>query len=130
MLQVRTEGLDKCYTNEEAAEATCPDEKTAQFKDIILYSKLPPSLHGSVLSRWICKFWNFSSEKLTFLFDDNNLRTAVHCKFCLVLDYKHAYKFLFLLFLFVYTRRPVIVRCWKSRPAAILSKIMQLRCNV
>jgi len=39
VLQVRTEGLDKCYTNEDAAEATCPDENTAQFKDIILYSK-------------------------------------------------------------------------------------------
>ncbi|XP_033610097.1 uncharacterized protein LOC117282848 isoform X1 [Cryptotermes secundus] len=38
VLQVRTEGLDKCYTNEDAAEATCPDENNAQFKDIILYS--------------------------------------------------------------------------------------------
>jgi hypothetical protein len=44
---VRTEGLEKCYTNEDAAEATCPDENTAQFKDIILYSKLSSSQHDS-----------------------------------------------------------------------------------
>ncbi|KAJ9580595.1 hypothetical protein L9F63_024210 [Diploptera punctata] len=34
VLQVRTEGLDKCYTNQDAAEATCPDEKTANQSDI------------------------------------------------------------------------------------------------
>ncbi|PSN54332.1 hypothetical protein C0J52_10680, partial [Blattella germanica] len=34
VLQVRTEGLDKCYTNQDAAEATCPDEKAIQQGDI------------------------------------------------------------------------------------------------
>ncbi|XP_066997399.2 uncharacterized protein [Anabrus simplex] len=41
VLQVHTEGLDKCYTNEDAAKATCPDEATLYggdtSKEIILY---------------------------------------------------------------------------------------------
>ena len=41
-LQVYTEGVDKCYTTEEAAIATCPtrvDITTGQAREIMLYSK-------------------------------------------------------------------------------------------
>lgn len=47
VVQIHTEGLDKCYTTEEAAMATCPtDESIAAGKsrEIMLYSKFsfPP----------------------------------------------------------------------------------------
>jgi hypothetical protein len=92
---VRTEGLDKCYTNEEAAEATCPDEKTAQFKDIILYSKLPASLAWFITQNMSrpgesAAFRVSVPEKFTFLFDGDNLLSTLHFESCLVHHYKHA----------------------------------------
>ena len=42
VVQIHTEGLDKCYTTEEAAVATCPTEQSiiqGQSKEIMLYSK-------------------------------------------------------------------------------------------
>ena len=42
VVQIHTEGLDKCYTTEEAAVATCPTEESiiaAKSKEIMLYSK-------------------------------------------------------------------------------------------
>ncbi|XP_075218915.1 uncharacterized protein LOC142323319 isoform X2 [Lycorma delicatula] len=40
VLQVKTEGLDKCYTSEDVAEATCPQENNSDsdsLKEILLY---------------------------------------------------------------------------------------------
>ena len=47
VIQLHTEGLERCYTNEEAARATCPLDKDVlerktndkKFKEIILYRK-------------------------------------------------------------------------------------------
>ncbi|GAB6021794.1 hypothetical protein CHUAL_004371 [Chamberlinius hualienensis] len=54
MLQIHTEGLDKCYVKEEAALATCPTESSIKkrlSKEIILYRK-PGS--DSVLQQTLC----------------------------------------------------------------------------
>lgn len=42
VVQIHTEGLDKCYTTEEAAMATCPTDEsiaTGKSREIMLYSK-------------------------------------------------------------------------------------------
>ncbi|XP_035228233.1 uncharacterized protein LOC118200379, partial [Stegodyphus dumicola] len=42
VIQIHTEGLARCYTNEEAARATCPDERAVverRFKEILLFRK-------------------------------------------------------------------------------------------
>lgn len=46
VIQLHTEGIERCYTNEEAARATCPLDKDVmerrndkKFKEIILYRK-------------------------------------------------------------------------------------------
>ena len=42
VVQIHTEGLDKCYTTEEAAVATCPTEESiiqGKSKEIMLYSE-------------------------------------------------------------------------------------------
>jgi hypothetical protein len=48
VVQIHTEGLDKCYTTEEAAMATCPTDEsiaTGKSREIMLYSEffLKPS---------------------------------------------------------------------------------------
>lgn len=41
VIQIHTEGLGRCYTNEEAAKATCPSEGDFKgFQEIMLYRKL------------------------------------------------------------------------------------------
>ncbi|KAH9389014.1 hypothetical protein TYRP_008366 [Tyrophagus putrescentiae] len=49
VIQLHTEGIERCYTNEEAARATCPLDKDVferrndkKFKEIILYRKHVP----------------------------------------------------------------------------------------
>ena len=45
VVQIHTEGLDKCYTTEEAAMATCPTDEsiaTGKSREIMLYSESPP----------------------------------------------------------------------------------------
>ncbi|KAI2811489.1 hypothetical protein BLOT_002666 [Blomia tropicalis] len=49
VIQLHTEGIERCYTNEEAARATCPSDKDVQdrkndkkFHEIILYRKHVP----------------------------------------------------------------------------------------
>ncbi|XP_022254009.1 uncharacterized protein LOC106469744 [Limulus polyphemus] len=47
VIQIHTEGLGRCYTNEEAARATCPDDRDVferRFKEIILYRKQDPDM--------------------------------------------------------------------------------------
>lgn len=42
VIQIHAEGLARCYTNEEAARATCPDDRAVserRFTEIILYRK-------------------------------------------------------------------------------------------
>jgi predicted nucleic acid-binding Zn ribbon protein len=42
VVQIHTEGLDKCYTTEEAAMATCPTDEsiaTGKSREIMLYSE-------------------------------------------------------------------------------------------
>ena len=44
VVQIHTEGLDKCYTTEEAAMATCPTDEsiaTGKSREIMLYSESP-----------------------------------------------------------------------------------------
>ncbi|KAF8782355.1 hypothetical protein HNY73_012651 [Argiope bruennichi] len=46
VIQIHTEGLARCYTNEEAARATCPDERAVlerRFKEILLFRKHEPA---------------------------------------------------------------------------------------
>ncbi|RWS26210.1 hypothetical protein B4U80_05905 [Leptotrombidium deliense] len=45
VIQIHTEGLARCYTNEEAAKNTCPSEKDVKdrkFKEIMLFRKHVP----------------------------------------------------------------------------------------
>ncbi|CAN8004115.1 unnamed protein product, partial [Ixodes hexagonus] len=45
VIQIHAEGLARCYTNVEAARATCPDERAVserRFTEIILYRKQSP----------------------------------------------------------------------------------------
>lgn len=45
VIQLHTDGLERCYTNEEAARATCPLDKDVadkKFNEIILFRKCPP----------------------------------------------------------------------------------------
>lgn len=42
VIQLHTDGLERCYTNEEAARATCPSDKDIakkKFKEMILFRK-------------------------------------------------------------------------------------------
>ncbi|XP_076339897.1 uncharacterized protein LOC143240770 isoform X2 [Tachypleus tridentatus] len=51
VIQIHTEGLGRCYTNEEAARATCPDDKAVferKFKEIILYKKQDPDMISTI----------------------------------------------------------------------------------
>ncbi|XP_076347255.1 uncharacterized protein LOC143245154 isoform X2 [Tachypleus tridentatus] len=51
VIQIHTEGLGRCYTNEEAARATCPDDKAVferRFKEIILYRKQDPDVMSMI----------------------------------------------------------------------------------
>ncbi|XP_022258721.1 uncharacterized protein LOC106474711, partial [Limulus polyphemus] len=51
VIQIHTEGLGRCYTNEEAARATCPDDKAVferRFKEIILYRKQDPEMVSTI----------------------------------------------------------------------------------
>ncbi|XP_069693976.1 uncharacterized protein [Periplaneta americana] len=70
VLQVRTEGLDKCYTNQDAAEATCPNEKTLQqgdhFKDIILYKT--KDLGGENITQVYCPI----NGRFNFIYNVND----------------------------------------------------------
>ena len=82
VVQIHTEGLDKCYTTEEAAKATCPTDEsiaTGKSREIMLYSEysqLPLHLHllscvyGYVLS--IVLYFKFYLLLVSFL--DNFFR--------------------------------------------------------
>lgn len=46
VIQIHTEGLARCYTNEDAARATCPDERAVlerRFTEILLFRKHDPA---------------------------------------------------------------------------------------
>jgi hypothetical protein len=87
VLQMRTEGLDKCYTNEDAAAATCPNKSTTQFQDIILYSKwqdiLPSMTRNTnrhcldVLRSLGFLFRNYNEQGTDFLVTNNNNSMAL-----------------------------------------------------
>lgn len=50
VIQIHAEGLARCYTNVEAARATCPDERAVserRFTEIILYRKQSPDQASS-----------------------------------------------------------------------------------
>jgi hypothetical protein len=62
VVQIHTEGLDKCYTTEEAAKATCPTDEsiaTGKSREIMLYSESKQTLplhlpQFVILCLWMC----------------------------------------------------------------------------
>lgn len=57
VIQIHAEGLARCYTNEDAARATCPDDRAVterRFKEIILYRKHDPAGSGSSIISVFC----------------------------------------------------------------------------
>ncbi|XP_074594666.1 uncharacterized protein LOC141850036 [Brevipalpus obovatus] len=55
VIQIHAEGLGKCYTNEEAAKATCPSEgNTREFQEIILYRKHLPDIQLNGIENVFC----------------------------------------------------------------------------
>lgn len=52
VISLHTDGLERCYTNEEAARATCPLDKDIgqqkrKFKEIILFRKYPTAIESN-----------------------------------------------------------------------------------
>lgn len=67
ILQVHTEGLDKCYTNEEAAEATCPqDDIQDRSKEILLYKT--KDIGGEEITKAYCPI----NGRFTFVYNVND----------------------------------------------------------
>lgn len=64
ILQVRTEGLDKCYTNEKAAEASCDNQDG--FKTIILYKT--KELAGEEITKAYCPI----NGRFSFVYNVND----------------------------------------------------------